>query len=91
MGRAGLAFLGLYANQLLEYQIAPVLDRQIRMAGRLKCCQNQEIANRIQENDSREMPTLESKNHATRWRTLQKMAAGLDAAPHQYVSVELFV
>ena len=38
-----------------------------------------------------EMPRLDSKNHATRWRTLQKMAAGLDAAPHQYVSVELFV
>jgi hypothetical protein len=38
-----------------------------------------------------EMPELESKNHATRWNTLQFMAAQLESNPHQFFRVELVV
>ena len=38
-----------------------------------------------------EMPELESKNHATRWHTLQCMASTFMQKPHQFFAVELVI
>lgn len=43
------------------------------------------------ENLPEEMPKLESKNHETRWRTLQTMAKRLAEKPHQFLRVELVI
>lgn len=38
-----------------------------------------------------EPPKFESPNHATRWRTLQQLAAGFDKEPHRFLDMEICV